>query len=981
MTNAIFRSSGTLTAEISAPTAASVAASYFQKEVDLHQSVDLQSKTLVILHDDCYGHRFSRPRTSKAALGTIVERPERIRASALGVSAAYVRLGRRHAGELFPPSPLLEPLRLPVPFQVRKTSRALPLSAPAVTNVHGTKWMNDLNTMCNAAESRLALDGRELVRPRSAGKDGSVADAPQLHEGDLYLCSESLNAFEGALGGVCEGVDAVFGPESTERAFIGIRPPGHHCSSGHPSGFCWINNVHVGISYAAMTHGLTHAAILDFDLHHGDGSQEIAWEQNRRANAAHWNSAGHKKAMVGYFSMHDINSYPCEMGEPDKLRNASVCIDGAHGQSIWNVHLEPWRTIAEFWEHYKTKYTILLEKARAFLRLHTQRLSNVPNGPQPKAAIFISAGFDASEWEGVGMQRHKVNIPTDFYTKFTADVVRMAKEEELGVDGRVISVLEGGYSDRALTSGVFSHLAGLGDDVLDDAYTARDQQDDRSETMDYHEHVASMPNCHTEWWKPSMLDELESLVYPPQSPRAKPRETSAPTFLAPTRSSSAKQVATPTRDRKTTSSPRTPEPDSPPLPDVGWATATHELFKILVPSNRQTTSYQPAELNAEASRLRRERQIASTQNDAAASVDTAATAVSEESKMQLRSTRKSRVSQPSAKEVTRPQTRDSRRTTIDVVNPSRPPSADGSTGMRGNSRRESGTVTTQRPGQKTSARPAHDGSQAPSRPGTAASHRSSVSTATRRSSTSRPTVPRQPSISQKVPPVPRIPPTHGSTGSSDLGKEAAPAAEEKGSVQGEHSRKHEVDGLSAGMQKLSIKLKVPTPKENAAREREKKAADQRKGTSSSVAPRPTATAKGGVKTSHPAVSKSSPEHSQAGREAKHERHELNLETSDPKSKPENPGLQTQPATSGTPSSDAMNNNTNYDGTRTTPQTSTAFSPPLTPGVAQSSAHIQSDPSPAVYSPPTTSTSQIKHGLPVFSSTGPIPFGPPRNADN
>ncbi|KAL5688358.1 hypothetical protein EMGR_000870 [Emarellia grisea] len=72
--------------------------------------------------------------------------------------------------------------------------------------------------------------------------------------------------------------------------------------------------------------------------------------------------------------------------------------------SIWNVHLETWKSDAEFWEIYAAKYTILLEKARAFLRLHTERLlDSAPGDTPPKAAIFISAGFDASEWEGSGM--------------------------------------------------------------------------------------------------------------------------------------------------------------------------------------------------------------------------------------------------------------------------------------------------------------------------------------------------------------------------------------------------------------------------------------------------------------------------------------------------------------------------------------------------------------------------------------------------
>lgn len=435
-------------------TAASIAHGYFEKDLALHEEGESsrQAETIVVLHDACYGHRYSRPRTSKAALGTIVERPERIQASVLGLSVAYVRLGECHAEGSNPPHPNKDPSSIPgTPFRIRKTTRRLPLSSQAVTNVHGTKWMEELNIMCNNAEAKLAMNGKELTRPEMTRSPTQDAP-PKLHEGDLYLCSESLIAMEGALGAVCEGVDSVFqGAASGKgpyRTFVAIRPPGHHCSAGYPSGFCWLNNVHVGISHAALTHGLTHAAIIDFDLHHGDGSQAIAWEHNKRASSLPKNALPWKKTSIGYFSLHDINSYPCEMGDEEKVKNASLCIENAHGQSIWNVHLQPWKSENDFWELYETKYSILLEKTRNYLRAQTERLQASPNGPRPKAAIFLSAGFDASEWESSGMQRHKVNVPTEFYARLTRDVVKLAAEEGTSVEGRVISVLEGGYSDR-----------------------------------------------------------------------------------------------------------------------------------------------------------------------------------------------------------------------------------------------------------------------------------------------------------------------------------------------------------------------------------------------------------------------------------------------------------------------------------------------------------------------------------------------------
>ena len=944
------------------PTAASIAAEYFQKDVDWHHSADLQPKTLVVVHDACYGHRFARPRSSRAALSSIVERPERVRAGVLGVSAAYVRLGRRHAGESYAPHPSLDP-RIPSahPFQIRKTARSLALNSPAVTHVHGTKWMEDLKTMCDAAESRLALNGKELVRPRSAGKDDRAA--PEFHQGDLYLCSESLDAFQGALGGVCEGVDAVFNHGSTKRAFVCIRPPGHHCSSGLPSGFCWINNVHVGISYAAMVHGLTHAAILDFDLHHGDGSQEITWEQNRRAATTPKNAAGYKKARVGYFSLHDINSYPCEMGDLEKVRNASMCIDGAHNQSIWNVHLDPWKKESEFWDLYATKYTILIEKARAFLRLRTERLASIPNGPVPKAAIFLSAGFDASEWEGVGMQRHKVNVPTDFYAKFTADVVRMAEEEGLGVDGRVISVLEGGYSDRALMSGVFSHLSGFSDATASSNNMTEQQKVDRLATemtdrLGLHETASRgpelnvqqqhEPNFDPDWWSPASLEELEALINPPP-PAPKGREKSAPTYFAPTQSFAAK-VVTPTRDRKSNGSHNSLEPELPPLPEVGWTTATHELSKILIPRDRQTTSCRPEDLNAEASRLRREHQAAveginiAKAPKPANTADTAA--VSDASRMQLR-VRKPKPSLPSTPKAETPKRQpvnSNRRTTIDPASDlnslDKSPTADAGRRKSAASTAVSDAGGLGDPDQRS---PSH-ATAGHSRPGTTASNRSTISTGYRQTSASRSTTPKRSASPRKAPPVPRVPSGFLSSdgeGSSATGQHQDLPAEAS------MDQHEDVDSLTAGVRKLNIKLKVPTPEENAVRE--KKANEERKHAPKSFKPR--ASIKSPKAPAAP-IHDPAPAVMPQGQTVKSE------------DEPSSPDISEIPSTVTV----ARPGNSR----KTSSMQSSFVSPPLTPG---STSQDMFPPQTSSLFSPAASVGQSKHGLPTFTSTDAIPFAP------
>ncbi|KAK3312416.1 hypothetical protein B0H66DRAFT_398546 [Apodospora peruviana] len=610
-------------------TAESVASAFFKAELATHHDAnttrDLPAETVVILNDACYGHRYSRPRTSRAALSTIVERPERIKACVMGVSAAYVRLGDRHQDGAFPIHPRTNPATLPsIPFRIQKTTRRLSLSSQTVTNVHGAKWMEELKLMCDSAETKLAMNGKELQRPtQDKGANGEVPQ--KLHEGDLYLCAESLDALEGALGGVCDAVDAVFRPQGPRRAFVAIRPPGHHCSATYPSGFCWVNNVHVGIMHGILSHGLTHAAIIDFDLHHGDGSQAIAWQHNMRSVGLTKNAALWKKTSIGYFSLHDINSYPCEMGDEEKVKNASLCIDNAHGQNVWNVHLEPWKTEADFWALYESKYYILLEKMRSYLRGQAERLR--ASGMNSRAAIFLSAGFDASEWEGAGMQRHNVNVPTEFYARLTRDVVRIAAEEGTSVEGRIISVLEGGYSDRALCSGVLSHLCGLagdgpntkdpepnglGSEMGQRIGLVRGRKDSSASERGARRYEPS-------WWSPAELEQLEGAQAPPPEPK-KPRNTTPPTYSSPTQASVARSVVVPRLRRSASGlslaangSPIS-RPPSPPPPEVLWNVATHALSKLLIPSGRQTDSCTHEDLNAEATKARRDRQSALAQS-------------------------------------------------------------------------------------------------------------------------------------------------------------------------------------------------------------------------------------------------------------------------------------------------------------------------------------------------------------------------------
>lgn len=609
-----------------------IAEDWFKQELERHESSDASVNTIVVLHEACYGHRFARPKTTKTTLGLIVERPERIEASTMGISAAYVRLGERHNEGQYAPDPRVRsPAHLP--FKIKRTDRTMPITSPAVTAVHGVKWMEELKVMSDAAAEKLTSTGRETERPI----DPMNKNKPAFHAGDLYLCANSRAAFEGALGGVCEGVDAVFNGTAAgtgpSQAFVCIRPPGHHCSADFPSGFCWLNNVHVGIQHAVKEHGLTHAAIIDFDLHHGDGSQKIAFEHNARVAAMPKNTHISKRTAIGYYSIHDINSYPCENGDPEKISNASICIENAHNQSIWNVHLQPWKTEQEFWDLYGTKYMVVLEKARIFLRHYTAKLKANPIGPKAKGAIFISAGFDASEHESAGMQRHSVNVPTEFYARFTRDIVALAQEEGTGVDGRVISVLEGGYSDKALISGVLSHVSGLCHGQRVAAPSVKNTSDGLADEMARLsmgglsgvpgagqlagiDDIALQLRYNSEWWTSEHLDALVEILNPtpvmPAFEAVKGGRVS--TFASPTQASKMKVIDPNQLQRRASAhfnrlnGTATPSrPVTPPPPAVHWTVASQELCKLLIP-DRQTKSHTAAELAAP--KIKKERQSA-----------------------------------------------------------------------------------------------------------------------------------------------------------------------------------------------------------------------------------------------------------------------------------------------------------------------------------------------------------------------------------
>lgn len=349
-------------------------------------------------------HIFSRPWVSKSYLKSIVERPERLNGCALGLGVAKT-------------------VDHTIGVVETKSQRNL-LESPEFLTVHSREWAEQLYDLCSQTKTKLADDKLEVPE-----------DWPS---GDIYLASSTVDALESNLSALKTGVDLAF---TYGKCFVCLRPPGHHCNASFPSGFCLINNAHIAIQYARNNHGITKVAILDCDLHHGDGTQDLLWKLG-------YSTESKPPVAMGYFSIHDVNSFPVEAGyaDPERLCAASTCLD-AHGLAIWNVHLEQYKTQEEFDTLYNRKYCALFRRAEEFL-----------NRTEGRGLVVISAGFDGSEFESTNMQRHSVHVPTSFFNRFARDCVTLSQR---CTDGHLLSLLEGGYSTPAIATGTLSHLTGL----------------------------------------------------------------------------------------------------------------------------------------------------------------------------------------------------------------------------------------------------------------------------------------------------------------------------------------------------------------------------------------------------------------------------------------------------------------------------------------------------------------------------------------
>ncbi len=224
---------------------------------------------------------------------------------------------------------------------------------------------------------------------------------------DTTVSPGSWEAAMRAIGAGLHSVDAVVNGEAA-NAFCAVRPPGHHAETERAMGFCLFNNIAIAARHAQQKHGMAKVAIVDWDVHHGNGTQEIFWSD----------------PSVLYASTHQMPLFP-GTGAPSE--------NGVG--NIFNAPLSPGDGTAEFKAAFRD---VILPAVRAF---------------RPEL-LLISAGFDAHRRDPLA----EINLEAEDFAWATAELMEIAAAT---ANGRVVALLEGGYDLKGLAASAAAHIRQL----------------------------------------------------------------------------------------------------------------------------------------------------------------------------------------------------------------------------------------------------------------------------------------------------------------------------------------------------------------------------------------------------------------------------------------------------------------------------------------------------------------------------------------
>jgi len=224
---------------------------------------------------------------------------------------------------------------------------------------------------------------------------------------DTMLCSNSKNAILRSCGAGLSAANMII-KKNKKRIFCAVRPPGHHAETVRANGFCFVNNIAVSAKYLQKKYKINKIAILDFDVHHGNGTQEIFYKDNS----------------IFYGSIHEFPLFPGTGSEEER--------------GVGNIFNAPIKAGTN---------------SKDFIRIFDHKILKNVDKFKPEV-ILISAGFDAHTRDPLA----NINLQSKDFYEITKKIVDLAN---IHCNGRIISFLEGGYDMIALHESVKEHLTAL----------------------------------------------------------------------------------------------------------------------------------------------------------------------------------------------------------------------------------------------------------------------------------------------------------------------------------------------------------------------------------------------------------------------------------------------------------------------------------------------------------------------------------------